>query len=174
MKNGGKNNVYKYTVYCRPRKTTTSNYSHRDLVTGALPIHFASLRQACLAISQPSLPFQPRGDPIFSQKTKLQLINMADTTSFLSAIADRKSIYALSNSPPISDARIIEVVTHCLKHYPSPFNVQSARLIVLLGPEHEKLWDLAAEVYQAAMGPEKFPFFKQKIDEYRAAYGSIL
>jgi len=99
---------------------------------------------------------------------------MADTTSFLSAIADRKSIYALSNSSPISDARIIEVVTHCLKHYPSPFNVQSARLIVLLGPEHEKLWDLAAEVYQAAMGPEKFPFFKQKIDEYRAAYGSVL
>ena len=99
---------------------------------------------------------------------------MAAKKPLLSAFADRKSVYALSNSSPISDARIIEVVSHCLKHNPSPFNVQSARLIAVLGTEHEKLWDLAAEVYEAAMGPEKFPFFKQKIEEYRAAYGTVL
>lgn len=70
------------------------------------------------------------------------------TITLADALADRKSIYALTNTSPIPDERIVEVVTHCLKHAPGPFNVQSACIIALLGKEHEKLWDLAAEVYE--------------------------
>jgi len=75
---------------------------------------------------------------------------MANTTSLLDAIADRASIYALSHSSPIPDDRIVEVVSHCLKHAPGPFNVQSARVILVLGDEHYRLWDVAGEVYEVS------------------------
>ena len=75
---------------------------------------------------------------------------MANTTSVLDAIADRASIYAISHSSPIPDDRIAEVVSHCLKHAPGPFNVQSARVILVLGDEHYRLWDIAGEVYEVS------------------------
>jgi len=75
---------------------------------------------------------------------------MANTTSVLDAIADRASIYAISHSSPIPDDRIVEVVSHCLKHAPGPFNVQSARVILVLGDEHYRLWDIAGEVYEVS------------------------
>lgn len=74
-----------------------------------------------------------------------------DTLPLAAAFANRKSIYALTATSPISDDRIVEVVTHCLKHAPGPFNVQSARVLLLLGKEHQRLWNVAGEVYQVSV-----------------------
>ena len=98
---------------------------------------------------------------------------MASTTSFLDAMKVRRSIYSLAHESPISDDRIVEIVQHAVTHCPSTFNVQSCRAVVLLGGEHYKLWDLAATVYEAAVGPESWPFFKGKIAEYRTGYGTV-
>ncbi|KAL5423762.1 hypothetical protein PMIN06_001618 [Paraphaeosphaeria minitans] len=64
---------------------------------------------------------------------------MASATHFLAAVADRRSVYALSKEIPVSNERILELVTEALKHAPSPFNVRSTRAIVLFGAEHEAL-----------------------------------
>ena len=51
---------------------------------------------------------------------------------FYSAIEDRRSIYAISKEQVVSDEKIQEVIYHAVKHTPSAFNSQSARVVVLL------------------------------------------
>jgi predicted oxidoreductase (fatty acid repression mutant protein) len=97
---------------------------------------------------------------------------MASTTPFLTAVAGRRSLYALSKESPISNDRILEIVNHALKHAPSPFNVRSARCIVLFGEEHTKLWENAYEVTEQAT-PQAISILGPKIKGYQAAYGTV-
>ncbi|KAF2006816.1 Nitroreductase [Amniculicola lignicola CBS 123094] len=98
---------------------------------------------------------------------------MASTTPFLSAVATRRSVYALAKDSPIPNERIIEIVNEALKHAPSPFNMRSARCIVLFGDEHNKLWQTAykitAEATPGAMGT-----LGPKIQGFESAYGTCL
>ena len=66
----------------------------------------------------------------------------------------RRSVYALDRNLPLPTEEIAAIVRHALKYSPSPFNSHSVRLLVLFGAEHEKLWDIAAEVLQAAAPPQ--------------------
>ena len=87
----------------------------------------------------------------------------------------RRSVYALDRNLPLPPEEIAAIVRHALKYSPSPFNSHSVRLLVLFGAEHEKLWDIAADVLQAAVPPEIFARqTAPKLAVFRAAAGSIL
>ena len=62
----------------------------------------------------------------------------------------RRSVYALDHNLPLPPEEIAAIVRHALRYSPSPFNSHSVRLLVLFGAEHEKLWDIAADVLQSA------------------------
>lgn len=96
---------------------------------------------------------------------------MAD--QFLAPIKARRTYYQLSNTSPISDARIHELVNFAVKHVPSSFNSQSTRVVVLLGPEHEKLWDFAAEAVKAVAPAEAWPTSEKKLKGFRGGYGTV-
>ena len=63
-------------------------------------------------------------------------------SSFFDAVKKRRTRYALSKDPVNSDERIQEIVSEAVKHAPSAFNSQSARVVVLLGEQHDRLWDI--------------------------------
>ena len=87
----------------------------------------------------------------------------------------RRSVYALDRNLPLPPEEIAAIVRHALKYSPSPFNSHSVRLLVLFGAEHEKLWDIAADVLQDAAPPEIFTQQTvSKLAAFRAAAGSIL
>lgn len=91
------------------------------------------------------------------------------------AIAGRRSVYALNRELPLPPGDIVATIEHALRHAPSAFNSQSTRLLVLFGAEHEKLWDIAADVLQDAAPPEIFAQqTAPKLAAFRAAAGSIL
>ncbi|KAI9714608.1 MAG: hypothetical protein M1828_001145 [Chrysothrix sp. TS-e1954] len=102
---------------------------------------------------------------------------MANTTTLSESLPMRKSIYALSPSSPVPDSRIHELAHDIILHCPSSFNVQSARIVLLLGAEHQKLWK---EVIPAGMrkhlGDEKYEAenWQGKLDGYATGYGSAL
>ncbi|KAF2706516.1 Nitroreductase [Pleomassaria siparia CBS 279.74] len=98
---------------------------------------------------------------------------MASTTPFLTAIAARRSAYALAKESPIPNDRILEIVNQALKHAPSPFNVRSARCIVLFGEEHSKLWENAYKVTEEAT-PQAIGILGPKIKGFQDAYGTCL
>ncbi|KAL2062954.1 hypothetical protein VTL71DRAFT_6026 [Oculimacula yallundae] len=99
---------------------------------------------------------------------------MTTQAPFLEAIKVRRSILSLAKSSPISDERIVMCVEHAIKHAPSPFDVCSCRAIVLLGAEHEKLWDIGMEGSRKNMPPPVFERYESKIQGFKDAYGTVL
>ncbi|MFC2524118.1 MAG: nitroreductase family protein, partial [Lautropia mirabilis] len=59
-------------------------------------------------------------------------------------------------------------------HTPSAFNSQSTRLVVLLGAEHEKLWQLTEQVLAAIVPADKFQPTKDKLASFAAGAGTVL
>ncbi|KAG8420339.1 putative nitroreductase [Metarhizium acridum] len=65
----------------------------------------------------------------------------------------RRTIYALDKNLPVSASRIRELVNETTLHTPSSFNSQSNRAVVLLGSEHDKLWDMTTTAWPCSKGP---------------------
>lgn len=93
---------------------------------------------------------------------------------FYSAVKDRRTYYGISKESLISDDRIMEVIEHAIKHTPSAFNSQSARVVVLLGEQHNKLWDITKEALRKIVPSENFSATEDKINSFRNGYGTIL
>ena len=98
---------------------------------------------------------------------------MADKKTFFEAVADRKTVYALSNESVVPDARIKEIVENAIKDTPSAFNSQTTRLVVVLGKKHEELWDAVAGVYKAFLPEDKFKHLNERFVGHRAGYGTV-
>ena len=98
---------------------------------------------------------------------------MASTKSFAEAVKDRRTYYALSNESTIPDSRVQEIVKDAVLHTPSAFNSQTSRVVVLLGDEHVKTWDIIAEVYKQQLPEEKFNQANKRFVGFRAAYGTV-
>ena len=93
---------------------------------------------------------------------------------FTTAIKERRSFYNISPESKISDERINEVIKEAILHAPSPFNSQSARVVLLLGEHHKKLWDITLEELKKIVPEEKLQPTKEKIDSFANGYGSVL
>ncbi len=96
-------------------------------------------------------------------------------THYWETVKTRRSYYALGKEPVTTDERIEEIVGEAVKHVPSSFNSQSARVVILLGDQHDRLWDITISELRKIMPPESFPATKEKINgAFRSGYGSIL
>jgi predicted oxidoreductase (fatty acid repression mutant protein) len=96
------------------------------------------------------------------------------TKDFYTAIKERRSYYGINKEVQVSDEKIKEIVEFAVKHTPSAFNSQSSRLVVLTGSAHDKLWDITTQALKKAVGEGDFSGTQQKMDSFKAGYGSIL
>ncbi|MGG0846373.1 nitroreductase family protein [Peribacillus simplex] len=96
------------------------------------------------------------------------------TKDFYTAIKERRSYYGINKEVQVSDEKIKEIVEFAVKHTPSAFNSQSSRLIVLSGSAHDKLWDITTQALRKAVGEGDFSGTQQKMDSFKAGYGTIL
>lgn len=95
--------------------------------------------------------------------------------SFKEALQKRRTYYTISNKSLISDQEIENIVKFAVTNVPSAFNSQSARIVLLLGENHKKLWEITKEVLRKIVPPEAFPASEKKIDgAFAAGYGTIL
>ncbi|PGY06751.1 nitroreductase family protein [Bacillus sp. AFS031507] len=95
-------------------------------------------------------------------------------TDFYTALKERRSIYGINKDVQVSDERIKEIVEFAVKHTPSAFNSQTARLVVLSGAAHNKLWDITTEALRKVVGDGDFSATQQKMDSFKAGYGTVL
>lgn len=93
---------------------------------------------------------------------------------FYTAVADRRSFYGIGKEAVISDEKIKEVVEHAVKYSPSAFNSQSARVILLLGAQHDTLWDIAMDALRKIVPAEHFAPTEEKINSFKSGYGTVL
>jgi uncharacterized protein len=94
-------------------------------------------------------------------------------TAFLGIIKNRRSYYPLSKDLTISKDRIQEIVKQSLMHVPSSFNSQTNRVIVLFGAEHDRLWDITAEVLKAMVPEERWKPTGDKMSMFKGAAGTV-
>lgn len=94
---------------------------------------------------------------------------------FKEALAHRRSFYAIGNGSSVPDKEIEEALEFALMNVPSAFNSQSTRLVLLLGEQHRKLWDIVKETLRKIVSEEQFVQTEQKIDKsFAPGYGTIL
>ena len=92
------------------------------------------------------------------------------------AIQDRRSYYQLKNTSPISDEEIQAIIEHVLLYAPSAFHSQSARMVLLLGDNHRKMWEITkAELKKVSKSEEAFKATEDKVNNsFASGYGTIL
>ncbi|WP_103109162.1 nitroreductase family protein [Brevibacillus reuszeri] len=93
---------------------------------------------------------------------------------FLTALKDRRSYYGISKEAVASDSRIQEVINQAVKHTPSAFNSQSARVVVLLGEQHDKLWNITKETLRKIVPADNFASTEEKMNAFGSGYGTVL
>lgn len=93
---------------------------------------------------------------------------------FLSAVKNRRTYYGISKESTIPDSRVEEIVKDALTFTPSAFNSQSAKAVLLFGSHHEKLWEMTLNTLSKIVPPEAFEQTKQKIEAFKAGYGTVL
>lgn len=95
--------------------------------------------------------------------------------SFVDALANRRSHYAISPKSPISDKEIENIVETVLTYVPSAFNSQTTRMVLLLGEHHLRLWEIVKDTLKKKMSAEAFVQTEAKIDNsFASGYGTIL
>ena len=93
---------------------------------------------------------------------------------FYSAVKERRTIYGISKETPISEERIREIIADAIKHTPSAFNSQSARVVLLFGAHHDALWDITKETLRKILPAEAFGKTEEKINSFCNGYGTVL
>ena len=94
--------------------------------------------------------------------------------TFLEAVKARRSYYAINKETVISDEQIVELINDAVKYTPSSFNSQSARVLVLLGDNHDKLWDITTNTLKAIVPAESFAPTQEKMNAFKSGYGTVL
>lgn len=94
--------------------------------------------------------------------------------NFYDSIEDRRTIYAISNESPVPQERITELIAHAVKYSPSAFNSQSAKVVVLFGQNHQRLWDITMETLRKIVPASSFAQTESKINSFAAGYGTVL
>ena len=77
-------------------------------------------------------------------------------SAFWDAAKTRRSYYAISKERITTDERIEGIVGEAVKHVPSAFNSQSARVVILLGEQHDRLWNLTKAELRKILPAESF------------------
>lgn len=92
----------------------------------------------------------------------------------LEMIEKRRSIYDLGSRKVLSEERISEIVKEAVKYCPTAFNSQSARVVVLFGENHQKLWDIVLQKLKEVAPQDGFAKTELKIASFAAGYATIL
>lgn len=93
---------------------------------------------------------------------------------FMQAVKDRRSYYGISKELVASDERIQEIIQDAVKHTPSAFNSQSARILLLLGAAHDEFWEITRNELRKVVPADKFAPTDEKINSFAAGYGTVL
>lgn len=97
------------------------------------------------------------------------------TRSIEDSLKHRRSYYLLSGKSPVSDKEIEKVLDFAATYVPSAFNSQSTRMVLLLGDNHKRFWNIVKDVLKKKLSAEAFVKTESKIDaSFASGYGTVL
>ncbi|KGA96438.1 nitroreductase [Alkalihalobacillus alcalophilus ATCC 27647 = CGMCC 1.3604] len=93
---------------------------------------------------------------------------------FLKAVEQRRTVRVVEKDSPISDERIIEVVSRVVKHSPTAFNSQSSTVAILFGEQHDTFWQMTKDILKSNVSREQFELTEKKLNGFQSGYGTVL
>lgn len=95
-------------------------------------------------------------------------------SNFQNLLEKRRTIYQLGKDVTLSKDEITSMIKKAVSEAPSAFHSQSSRVVVLLGDEHTKVWDMTEAQLRNIVPADQFEPTKARIDGFRAAFGTVL
>lgn len=99
---------------------------------------------------------------------------MNSVKTFENALKERRSFYNIGKELVVNEDQITSLIADAVKYTPSAFNSQSARVIVLFGEQHDKLWDMTKETLRPLVPADKFSGTEQKVNGFKNGAGTVL
>lgn len=93
---------------------------------------------------------------------------------FITTLKNRRTHYKLGPADHASDHALTARLEQAVLYTPSAFNMQSARVALLFGDSHKKLWQIVLDVLKEIVPKEQFPKTEQKIGTFSAGHGTVL
>ena len=93
---------------------------------------------------------------------------------FKEAVVNRRSVYSLGKNIPMLEEEIIGAISRMIKETPSPFNIQSARVVLAMNEHHENVWNITEDVLKNIVSIAQYKETEKKLEGFKAAYGTIL
>ena len=95
--------------------------------------------------------------------------------NFREAMIHRRTYYRLGKREILSHQELHKLMEAALLHVPSAFNSQSARLVLLLGEQHDRLWQIVKDTLRPLVPADAFVKTEEKIDQaFASGYGTVL
>ena len=94
--------------------------------------------------------------------------------NIIDSFAKRHSFYNINNKINLSNNEIEHLINRCLDLYPSSFNSQDSRLVLLMGEHHKYFWELVKKELFRVSEDNKKDTIEQKIASFYLGYGTIL
>ncbi|MDR0972452.1 MAG: nitroreductase family protein [Prevotellaceae bacterium] len=95
--------------------------------------------------------------------------------TFIEAVKHRRSYYAINHQSPLSAEQIEQLINDAVLYLPSAFNSQSARVVLLLGKHHARLWEIVKDTLRKIVPPAAFGKTEAKINgSFASGHGTIL
>ena len=95
--------------------------------------------------------------------------------NFKEALKHRRTYYSITDKSPVPDEQIKEIIDFALLNVPSAFNSQSTRVVLLLGEQHRRLWNIVKDTLRKIVPADAFKATEQKIDgSFACGYGTVL
>jgi len=86
----------------------------------------------------------------------------------------RRSIYALDADTVLSDEDIIKQVEQCIKHCPTAFNSQSARVVILFAEKHKQFWQMVKAAIEKVSPSDRLEAAVKRLNNFANGKGTIL
>jgi hypothetical protein len=101
----------------------------------------------------------------------------AQTSTYLEAVQQRRSVYGVTDEGIMSNDRIVEIANTVIQSCPSAWNMQSTRFLITLGQEHKHFWNTvitsAKPFVIENQGEDAWKRNEDRFKSFRAAYGTV-
>ncbi len=92
----------------------------------------------------------------------------------IDSIKKRRSFYSIGKEMPVGMDKVEEIIKEAILYTPSPFNSQSARVVLLKGENHTAFWEMVRSAIKKIVSEAAFKSSSEKIDSFSAGYATIL
>lgn len=97
------------------------------------------------------------------------------TKEFLQVIQHRRTVYDLSKKEIMNQQELVQYIRELVRDAPSSFNVQSSRVVVLVGDQHDKYWkEIVPQAVSEMLGDKVLEGMREKLNNFARAYGTVL